>query len=658
MDQTDLRKVVHLLPATPFIEGLIAADPGSSVALATSFALNATTDAPKTKRVVVDVACDDCRRRKAKCDSIRPSCGHCVKRKTKCIYRANKTSDTPTDLKRKHNHLEIENADYRELLTLLRDKPALEADDILRRVRESRFPLRVFQAFKQAELLISDPSSNERLGNAQLTRLDESSLYISAIKVHARPWTTVIDDGLMSELITNLFIWDCVYCFPCLDRVAFVEDMASGDVKKAKWCSPLLVNAICALRCQYSERAKLFAARTQQDLSERFLEESKGLLSRENGRPSIPTVQALVFMYLATAVAGKDRAARVYRFTAFTLLRRLRLEDRFNSLNDENPEDAKERRVISCALWGLFAMESRIALYYSQPSIMPPPKIPKLLEGYKTMKVERVCNVNVLGQPFKPSNGQIPLVDGTGFLSCVLAELWHELMGHINSEETIRGSNADVRARRMFYSRLRQFREELPPRFLYEENFTPLTCFLRWHENEVIYTLLLHLPFDTVFDTPYNPPNTTVKDILLQTCREDTALAEMYLRKWPFSAMVTRVISLTMLNLIPILDDPKTHDLFTTDCKLSLLSTRATKLAGLLLQAALALAWAMKKQIPEAARPYLEDWGPEAVAKDLPIAYVVPQLEEIKEMLASDPDADVTGVENHLAFLIEKWAAM
>lgn len=66
MDQTDLRKVVHLLPATPFIEGLIAADPGSSVALATSFALNATTDAPKTKRVVVDVACDDCRRRKAK----------------------------------------------------------------------------------------------------------------------------------------------------------------------------------------------------------------------------------------------------------------------------------------------------------------------------------------------------------------------------------------------------------------------------------------------------------------------------------------------------------------------------------------------------------------------------------------------------------------
>ncbi|KAH7156707.1 hypothetical protein EDB81DRAFT_398435 [Dactylonectria macrodidyma] len=658
MDQTELRKVVHLLPATAHVEELIAADPGSSVALATSLALNATTESPKTKRIAVDVACDDCRRRKAKCDSVRPICGHCLKRKAKCIYRANRTSDTPADLKRKHNHLELENADYRELFILLRDKPALEADDVLRRVRGSHFPLRVFQAFKQGEVLIPNPGSNERSGNAQLSRLDLSSLYISAIKVHARPWTTVIDDGLLSELITNLFIWDSVYCFPCLDRVAFVEDMAAGDVQKAKWCSPLLVNAICALRCQFSERAKLFAARTQQDLAERFLEESKGLLTRENGRPSIPTVQALVFMYLATAVAGKDRAARVYRFTAFTILRRLRLEERFNSLGDENPEDSKERRVISCVLWGLFAMETRVALWYSQPSIMPPPRIPKLVEGYKTVKVERMCNVNVLGQPFKPSNGQIPLVQGTGFLSCVVAELWNELMHHINSSDTIRGSDADIRARRMFYIRLRQFREGLPPRFLYEENFIPLTCFLRMHENEVIYTVLQHLPLNAVFDTPYNPPGTTVKDILLQTCEEDTTMAERYLRKWPFGAWVTRVIALTMLNLIPILDDPATHDLFTRDCKLSLLSTRATKLAGLLLQAALALAWAMKKPIPEAARPYVEDWGPEAVEKDLPIAFSIPQLEEIKDMLASDPDVDATGVENQLAFLIEKWAAM
>ncbi|KAH6991268.1 hypothetical protein BKA56DRAFT_228047 [Ilyonectria sp. MPI-CAGE-AT-0026] len=590
--------------------------------------------------------------------SARPACGHCLKRQVACIYIDDRNAVVAVDLKRKHETLEMENARYHELFMLLRGKPMGEADEIFRRIRASSEALDVLDAIKHAQLLLPNPGSNERLGNSQLTRLDNNCLQNSPIKVHARPWTTVVDDGLVSDLITNLFLWDGIYAFPSLVLDAFIEDMAAGDIQKAKWCSPLLVNAICALRCNYSERAKLFAAKTQQNLCDRFLEEAKGFLGRENGRPSIPTVQALVFIYLATAVAGRDRAARVYRFTAFTMLRRLRLEQKFHSLDDSDAADAKERRVISCALWGLFTIESRIALFYSQPSILPPPNIPKLLDGYKTMNVEHLGNVDVLGQPLQESTYQVPVVTGIGILSCEVAELWNEVMYHITSTETIKGSDADIRVRRTFYSRLRRFREELPMRFLCETNLTPSTCFLRMHENEVIYTILQHLPADALFETRYHPPNSTVKDVLLQTCRDDTTLAEVYLRKWPFNPMITRSLNLAMYNLIPVLEDPATHDLFTRECIMARMSARASKLGAHLLQAVQALAWAMKKPIPVAARPYLEDWGPEAVEKDLPIAFVLPQLEDIKGILQSDNEADAAGVEDQLGFLIEKWSMM
>lgn len=96
------------------------------------------------------------------------------------------------------------------------------------------------------------------------------------------------------------------------------------------------------------------------------------------------------------------------------------------------------------------------------------------------MTVEHLANVDVLGQPLQESTYQVPVVTGIGILGCEVAELWNEVMYHITSTETIKGSDADIRVRRTFYSRLRRFREELPIRFLCETNLTPSTCFLRF----------------------------------------------------------------------------------------------------------------------------------------------------------------------------------
>jgi hypothetical protein len=79
--------------------------------------------------------------------------------------------------------------------------------------------------------------------------VDREALDLAPIKVHARPWTIVADDGIVSELISGFFEVDHLYYIPAIDRDTFLDDMEKANIREAKYCSPLLVNAICAYRC-------------------------------------------------------------------------------------------------------------------------------------------------------------------------------------------------------------------------------------------------------------------------------------------------------------------------------------------------------------------------------------------------------------------------
>jgi hypothetical protein len=83
----------------------------------------------------------------------------------------------------------------------------------------------------------------------RLLKLNQEALETVPIKVPARPWTIVAGDGIVSELITEFFANDHLYFFPPIDRMAFLGDMQKADIENARYCSPLLVNAICAHRC-------------------------------------------------------------------------------------------------------------------------------------------------------------------------------------------------------------------------------------------------------------------------------------------------------------------------------------------------------------------------------------------------------------------------
>jgi hypothetical protein len=87
-----------------------------------------------------------------------------------------------------------------------------------------------------------------------LENLDVAALSESSFQVHARPWTALANDGLVSELLSSFFASDGCFYLSFVDQQYFLDDMEVGDIGMAKLCSPLLVNAICALRCVSEHR--------------------------------------------------------------------------------------------------------------------------------------------------------------------------------------------------------------------------------------------------------------------------------------------------------------------------------------------------------------------------------------------------------------------
>ena len=190
------------------------------------------------------------------CDGERPSCGRCITKAAGCQYEVDDARVSRTSaLKRKCDTLQDENERLRDLFSLLRQKSKLEAHDILARIRDSsEDPLTVWRSIKDAELLLpwaSPPggSSSSHIRDPRLEKIDAEAWADSPVRVEARPWTAVAGDGVVSDLVSSFFAWDNSFRFSFVDRECFLADMARGEPENARYCSPFLVNTMCAFRC-------------------------------------------------------------------------------------------------------------------------------------------------------------------------------------------------------------------------------------------------------------------------------------------------------------------------------------------------------------------------------------------------------------------------
>ncbi len=205
------------------------------------------------KRRPVSVACDACRKHKARCDGARPTCSRCRTRGIICVYQADDSRVARVEsLKAQRDTFAQENSRLWQLFRDLRELPRNEADEILTRLRHTGDPYAVLRLARNVSPTSaagpSFVSQEEGQSNTRLPAIDMRALANSSMRVSARPWTLIAGDGIVSDLISSFFRWDDIFFFPFIDREAFLQDMRSNDPAKAKYCSPLLVNAICASR--------------------------------------------------------------------------------------------------------------------------------------------------------------------------------------------------------------------------------------------------------------------------------------------------------------------------------------------------------------------------------------------------------------------------
>jgi len=187
------------------------------------------------------------------CDGARPVCSTCAKEKNKgrCEYSVREgATSSIDDLKQVCSELETENYALRELLDYLSLGPE-HAWEAFRRLRaetsDDSDPRRILRCIRDA-WNAHVPNSVPVAGGQAINAIEHGALAGSAIRVPARPWTSVAGDGIVSSLISAFFKWDEPFAFAYVVRDLFLRDMRHGVPSQAKYCSPLLVNAICAIR--------------------------------------------------------------------------------------------------------------------------------------------------------------------------------------------------------------------------------------------------------------------------------------------------------------------------------------------------------------------------------------------------------------------------
>lgn len=150
------------------------------------------------------------------------------------------------DLNKKYDAAQVELQGLRQLFETIRACPEPALDDLIRDIRWSVDPLdalrRVHGSSTAAKRTLPQPRQN-----AATIALDAHALRQADVKVPARPWTTVAGDGIVSHLISQFLELEHPFLISHIDREIFLGEMIEGDISKAEFCSPLLVNAICAL---------------------------------------------------------------------------------------------------------------------------------------------------------------------------------------------------------------------------------------------------------------------------------------------------------------------------------------------------------------------------------------------------------------------------
>jgi hypothetical protein len=375
-------------------------------------------EAAAIKRRCVSTACIACRRRKSKCDGNTPSCAACASvYGTECVY------DPSSDHRRKGVYKEkvdslatrgstlqtlvqaILNAaedDVPGLVHQIRTCESLDdvADSILRQeqgledeeddVDDTRPNLPTFETTlsgKMGELRLENGSVRFLGGTSNLIYLEpndgeEGGMGQEAYQQQDEPllsWTTVTNDTeVIVHLINLYFTWHYPY-FTTLSKSLFYRDFLlgkpSGTPKRTVYCSSLLVNAMLALGCHFTNSPVGCAdPNDPATKGDAFFAEAKRLIveNDEYAKPKLTTIQALCLMSVREAGCGREASGWVYSGMGFRMAQDMGLNlDSGGMTNSKEGMDEQEIDARRITFWGCFLFDKCWSNYLGRLPQLP-----------------------------------------------------------------------------------------------------------------------------------------------------------------------------------------------------------------------------------------------------------------------------------------------
>ncbi|KAF6807801.1 nitrogen assimilation transcription factor nira [Colletotrichum sojae] len=369
--------------------------------------------APKRKRPQVLGACNACRRRKVKCNGVRPTCHSCAASKTPCVYPVPEGLSQREAQKQKLTHVERAHENSRRVLEMLRASRDGVSHEILRQLQHSEQLDETIQAIADASLssraderecfsasdekvcVYSSPLPPFLTDNLPCASSGGSPVSITAETANAgvilpvSRWTTVSqDDGLLTLLIDLFWTWDSTLS-RLIDRDIFLAELAAADQQKTyRFCSPLLVNALLAVSCLHATRKLTNSAEDLVGLARSFADRAFDLLEAESAWSSLTLLQAAAILWVYASNEGSHRS-RVRVANLNGLLQRawasLGLGSSGSNVfgySEKGPaHDASTWRALSSIAWGFYCFFAKMALVEFPYMLAPRPLRMKTFES-------------------------------------------------------------------------------------------------------------------------------------------------------------------------------------------------------------------------------------------------------------------------------------
>ncbi|KAJ5625387.1 hypothetical protein N7510_001696 [Penicillium lagena] len=291
-------------------------------------------------------ACEECRRRRAKCDGVRPSCTRCLDRGVRCQYSTAEDGRQPAP---KSYVVMLRNRI--EMLERVLDAHGIDADaSVAQMMADMDVPdplvdpngcsklddlcvtfdgaltldeslnfdqdgeVRYFGPTSGRLLFLSDPEKEH------IEQTDASGATCSE-SVGCRHFVNIdhgvvsIPDELQSHLLDLFFEWEQPW-FPVINEKLFRESLACGG----RYCSSLLLNCVLALGSRYSDRLEVRTDPNDSNTAGKmFIEEAERLIQHDLRWPSITTIQSLTIMNMMYVAMGSDAAGWLHQGMAIRL---------------------------------------------------------------------------------------------------------------------------------------------------------------------------------------------------------------------------------------------------------------------------------------------------------------------------------------------------